>query len=32
MLQRFRETRDLLMEKLGELFGVSPAIGPARNV
>ena len=32
MLRRFRETRDLLTEKLGELFGVSPAIGPPRNV
>ncbi len=32
MLQRFRETRDLLTGKLGELFGVSPVIGPPRNV
>ncbi len=32
MLQRFRETRDLLTEKLGELFGVTPVIGPPRNV
>lgn len=31
MLQRFRETRDLLTGKLGELFGVSPEIGPPRN-
>ena len=32
MLRRFRETRDLLAEKLGELFGVSAEIGPARDV
>lgn len=32
MLRRFRETRDLLTEKLGALFGVSGRVGPARNV
>lgn len=32
MLRRFRETRDLLAQKLGELFGISAEIGPARDV
>lgn len=32
MLNRFRETRDLLREKIGELFGVSAEIGPSRDV
>ena len=32
MLQRFRETRDLLKEKIQELFGVTVEIGPARDV
>lgn len=31
MLQRFRETRDLLALKIAELFGVSAEIGPAQN-
>ncbi len=31
MLGRFRETRDLLRERIGELFGVSAEIGPPRN-
>ena len=31
MLQRFRETRDLLAGKIAELFGVSAEIGPAQN-
>lgn len=31
MLKRFRETRDLLTGKIGDLFGVSPELGPARN-
>ena len=31
MLVRFRETRDLLAEKIADLFGVSAEIGPARN-
>lgn len=32
MLQRFRETRDLLKEKIQELFGVTVEIEPARDV
>ena len=32
MLKRFRETRDLLQGKIGDLFGVSAEIGPARDV
>ena len=32
MLERFRETRDLLTEKIAELLGVPAEIGPARNV
>lgn len=31
MLKRFRETRDLLKGRIGELFGVSAELGPARN-
>ena len=31
MLLRFRETRELLTERLGVLFGVSAEVGPARN-
>ena len=31
MLHRFRETRDLLTEKIAELFGVSAEIEPAQN-
>ena len=31
MLLRFRETRDLLTEKLRELFGVATEVGPAQN-
>ena len=31
MLLRFRETRDLLAEKLADLFGVSAEVGPAQN-
>jgi arsenate reductase len=32
MLQRFRETRELLAERLADLFGVPAEVGPPRDV